>query len=189
MKKFLLPAIYSTIAILVLSCGPSLKVSNDFDKSVDFKKYKTFALYRADTINPAISELNRGRVIEAIKSEMKKKGFEETTSNPDVLVNAVAIFQDKTSVTANTNYYGYGGVYRPYYWGGVGSSYSYTSYDVNHYKEGSLIIDVIDASTKQLIWQGIGQGEVDGPLKDPDTRIPKGIASIMAGFPPGTGKK
>jgi hypothetical protein len=172
----------STIA-MVLSCEPTLKVSSDYDKSVDFKKYKSYQLFEGDSFRTAVSELNRGRIINSIKNEMVKKGFTEDHANPDVLVNTVAIVSSKVSVSANTDYYGYGGYYRPYYWGGSGGS-STTTYDVQHYKDGSLIIDIIDASTKKLIWQGIGNSRIDEPLKDPDNQIPKAIEKIMEGFPP-----
>ncbi|ANE49212.1 DUF4136 domain-containing protein [Flavisolibacter tropicus] len=178
MKKFLLQLCWLLPLIVTYSCSPPLKVNSDYDKNVDFAKYKTFALFKSDS-SQTISQLNQSRIADAIRGEMVKKGFQEATSNPDVLINSVAIFKDRTSVSA-TNY-GYGGVYRPYYWGG---GVGYTNYDVQHYKDGSLIIDIIDANTQKLIWQGIGNKEIDGPIKDPDTKIPKAISMIMEGFPP-----
>ena len=174
---------------IIVSCGPSLHVSSDYDKTVNFSSYKKFAIYQNESIHDAISELNHDRIWAAIKNEMTKKGFTEDANSPDVLVNAVAVFQDKVSVSSNTNYYGYGGYYRPYYWGGGMAMSSNTSYDVHHYKDGSLIIDVVDAASKKLVWQGTGNKEIDGPIKDPDTKIPEVIKSIMADFPPGAGKK
>ena len=41
-------------------------------------------------------------------------------------------------------------MYRPYYWGGGMGGSSTTNYNVQHYKDGSLIIDVIDANSKSL---------------------------------------
>jgi Domain of unknown function (DUF4136) len=171
--------------LAISSCGPALKVNTDYDKQVNFGQYKTFSIYQDVKVSDAISQLNHDRVINAIKSEMVKKGLQENTSSPDVLVNCVAIFKDRTSVTATTDYYGYGGFYRPYYWGG-GSS---TNYSTRNYKDGSLIIDVVDANSKKLIWQGVGNKEIDKPAKDPDTAIPKAVASIMEDFPPGASKK
>ena len=176
------------VVIMASSCESSLKVSSDFDKSINFGQYKTFAIYHDAKSSDAISQLNQDRIVNAIRSEMTKKGFTEAASSPDLFVNSVAILKDKTSVTANTNYYGYGGYYRPYYWGS-GMSSSTTSYDVQHYKDGSLIIDVVDAKTQKLVWQGVGNKEIDGPIKDPDKKIPDAIASIMKDFPPGTKTK
>jgi hypothetical protein len=92
------------------------------------------------------------------------------------------------AVSSTTNYYGYGGVYRPYYYSGFGG-YNTTNYNIDHYKDGSLIIDIIDASTEKLVWQGTGNKEIDGPVKDPDKRIPEAVGMIMANFPPGAEKK
>jgi hypothetical protein len=174
-----------TAVVIAWSCGSSLKVSTDYDKSADFTKYKTFGLYNPENQNQAISQLNRNRIIEAIKAEMSKRGYVESSDAPDLLVNSTSIFQDRQSVSS-TNTYMYGGMYRPYGWGpGVSS----TNYDVRHYKDGSLVIDVVEGSSKKLLWQGTGNKEIDGPIKDPDTNIPKAVAMIMTDFPPGQAKK
>src|SRR5262245_21128074 len=188
MKKYLQISMLLVAAGYLVSCGPSLKVTSDYDKSVNFDQYKTFALYRSDSIHDAISQLNQQRIVNAVKDEMVKKGFQENTSNPDVLVNITAVLQNRVAVSSTTDYYGYGGMYRPYYWGG-GMGSSTTNYNVQNYKDGSLIIDVVDANSKKLLWQGTGNKEIDKPAKDPDTVIPKAVASIMESFPPGKAKK
>ena len=120
MRNYLACFLVIVIAV-TLSCEPSLKVSTDYDKAVNFGQYKTFSMYQDVNIHDAISQLNQDRIINAIKSEMTKKGFQENTSSPDVLVNVVAILKDRVEVSSTTNYYGYGGVYRPYYYGGAGA--------------------------------------------------------------------
>jgi hypothetical protein len=178
---------YLMLAATIGSCEPGLKVSSDFDKNADFAQYRTFALYNSENINNTISQMNKSRIASAIKNEMIKKGYQEDAASPDLMVNATAIFKDKTAVSSSsTDYYANGSMYRPYTWGpGV----AHSNYDVKHYKDGSLIIDIIEASSKKLLWQGTGNKEIDAPLKDPDTKIPKGIAAIMADFPSGKTKK
>lgn len=186
---------YTTIVALLLpiagavSCGPSLKVHSDYDKNTNFGQYKTFSLYKTDSMGSAISTLNQERILNAVVSEMTKKGFQQTSSNPDLLVNTVAVLKDKVALSSNTDYYGYGGVYRPYYWGGGLGASSTTTYNVQNYKDGSLIIDVVDAASKRLVWQGVGNSEIDKPLKDPDAAISQAIGKIMTNFPPGMAKK
>ncbi|HVY73952.1 MAG TPA: DUF4136 domain-containing protein [Puia sp.] len=175
------------LAILISSCEPALKVTDDYDKSTNFSQYKTFRMYQLDQQHQTISQLNQDRIINAVKSEMTKKGFQEA-AEPDLQVNAIIILKDKKSVTANTNYYGYGGYYRPYAWGG-GMATGYTTYDVQNYKDGSLIIDIIDNKTNKLVWEGIGNKEIDKPAADPDKAIADAVARIMAPFPPGAAKK
>ncbi len=175
---FLLSAV-----MLISSCSSSLKVSSDYDRRAEFSKYKTFSFFRLTDKGPGISDLNRDRIINAIKGEMIKKGFVEDNNNPDLLVNATTIVKEKKQVSSTTNYYGYGGYYRPYAWGpGYGGS---TTYNVYEYKDGSLIIDVLAASGNQLLWQGTGNKEIDIPFKNADTEIPVIVTKIMASFPPG----
>ncbi|MCU7552298.1 DUF4136 domain-containing protein [Chitinophagaceae bacterium LB-8] len=187
MKNYLPQIVILALTFIACSCSPTMQVHSDYDKSADFSNYKTFSLYKSDS-SSSISQLNQQRIINAVRNEMIKKGYQETSSSPDILVNQVTILKDKVSVSSNTNYYGYGGMYRPYYWG-AGGGYSTTNYDVQHVKDGSLIIDIIDARTNKLIWQGIGNKEIDKPIKNPDTKIPQAISIIMADFPPGKSKK
>ena len=188
MKRYSFLVLLIGVIALINACGPTLKVTSDFDKSINFQQYKTFALYQTDSIHTAISQLNQARIFNSIKAEMVKKGFTENNENPDLLVNPVAIFKDRVSVSSNSNYYGYGGYYRPYYWGGGMGGSGYTTYNVDHYKDGSLIIDIVETANKKLVWQGTGNAEIDEPLKDPETKVPEIIAKIMASFPPGTKK-
>ncbi len=120
MKSYLSGSRYlwlASLVVLIWSCEPSLKVSNDYDKSITFTQYKTFAMYGSADEHESISQLNHDRIVKAIRSELIKKGFQEAASSPDLLVHPVTIFKDKVAVSSSTDYYGYGGVYRPYYWG------------------------------------------------------------------------
>ncbi len=173
--------------VLFIACGSSLKVSSDYDKSVNFSSYKTFNFYNLKTTG-SVSQLNADRIANAIKAELIRKGLKETTQNPDLMVNAVTILKDKQEVTATTNYYGYGSVYRPYsYYGGVRAS-GYTTVNTYNYKDGSLIIDIVDAKTNKVVWEGIGNKDIDKAPKNPEEAINNAVTSIMAGFPPGVSK-
>jgi len=174
-------------ALFMFSCGPSLKVTSDYDKSIDFQQYKSFSLDKSnDSARQSVSSFNQERITNAVRSEMIKKSFQESSS-PDLIVHTAVIMKDMQSVTANTNYYGYGGYYRPYGWGG-GMSTAHTTYDVQNYKDGSLIIDVVDTKTQKLVWEGVGNKQIDKPSKDLDKAISDAIASIMESFPPGKKK-
>lgn len=167
--------------ILLAACGPTLKVRSDYDKRVDFSKYRTFELYNGT--GNMISSLNQDRILGSVRQEIQEKGFVEDSAHPDLLVNTSAIVRNGVEVSSNTNYYGYGGAARPYYWD-AGMSSSYTNYDVTHYKEGSLIIDMVDALTKKLVWQGVGNSRIDESTKNADHRIAEAVKSILKDFPP-----
>ncbi|QSW91197.1 MULTISPECIES: DUF4136 domain-containing protein [Flavobacterium] len=175
---------------LVYSCSPTVKVTSDYDHSANFSEYKTFAVYDLRAQEGQVNQLNVDRVTKAIRNEMLAKGFTES-SNPDLKVNAVSILKNRTSVSANTDFYGYGGMYRPYgYWGGgamMGSAN--TTFNTYNYLDGSLVIDVVSAKTQKLVWQGIGNAEIDSKPDNPEEFINSSIKKILADFPPGTVKK
>lgn len=177
------------IVFFVTSCSSPLKVSTDYDKSVNFRNYKTFSVYNLKTTG-SVSQLNADRISNAIRNEMIKKGFTEAGDNAELMVNAVVVLKDKQSTTATTNYYGYGGLYRPYgYYGGMGGmGMGSTSVNTYEYKAGSFIIDVVDNKTQKMIWEGTGSKDFDSAPKDPETAINTGVAKIMEGFPPGVSK-
>ncbi|KAF2332400.1 DUF4136 domain-containing protein [Flavobacterium ginsenosidimutans] len=175
---------------LIYSCSPTVKVTTDYDHAVNFSEYKTFAVYDLRAQEGQVNQLNVDRVAKAIRNEMLAKGFTES-SNPDLKVNAVSILKNKTSVSANTNFYGYGGMYRPYgYWGGgamMGGAN--TTFDTYDYVDGSLVIDIVSTKTDKLIWQGIGNAEIDSKPDNPEEFINGAIKKILTGFPPGADKK
>lgn len=176
---------------LIYSCSPTVKVTTDYDHAANFNEFKTFAVYDLKAQEGQINQLNVDRITKAIRAEMISKGFTETMANPDLKVNAVTILKNKRQVTANTDFYGYGGMYRPYgYWGGGAmmgnANTTFNSYD---YVDGSLVIDIVSTKSQKLVWQGIGNAEIDSKPDNPEEFITNSIKKIMAGFPPGLAKK
>ncbi|OQP40982.1 hypothetical protein A4H97_15390 [Niastella yeongjuensis] len=165
-------------------CAPSVKVNVDYDRAADFTSHKTFTMTDI-AAKGEVSQLNAERIRNAIVQNMKTKGYTEVGADAaDLLVNAVTVSKTKTSVTANNNYYGYGGVYRPYGYWGAGST-TFSTYD---YTDGSLIIDVVNNKTQKLLWQGVGNSEIDSKPKNPDKFIQYAVEKIMKDFPPKPGK-
>lgn len=175
---------------LIYSCSPTVHVTNDYDHSINFSEFKTFAVYDLKAQQGQINQLNVDRIIKAIRAEMISKGFTES-DNPDLKVNAVSILKDKQSVTANSDFYGYGGMYRPYgYWGGgAGMVSGTTTYNTYNYVDGSLAIDIVSTKTQKLIWQGVGNAEIDNKPDNPEEFIAASVKKILAGFPPDIAKK
>jgi hypothetical protein len=169
-----------TLSVFAIACSSTLKVTNDFDRNANFSSYKTFSVYSVKT-SGSVSPLNADRIVNAIKADLSTKGFKYVESNADLTINAITILKDKQSISSSTNYYGYGGLYRPYgYYGGMGNT-SVTTYN---YKDGSLTIEMVDTKTTKMVWQGIGNKEIDKPSTDPDTDIKAAVTKILASFPP-----
>jgi hypothetical protein len=170
-------------AAAVLTGCSSLSVNYDYDTKADFTQYRTYAwMARTDALPADAAEAQRRsdlldrRIRSAIDAEMKDRGFVEDAAAPDVLVIYHVGMQDKIQVTD----WGYN--YSPYYWG-----YGGRQVDVYQYQEGTLIIDVVDAGTKNLVWRGTGTKVIESTPRTPEemqARIDKIVDKIMQSFPP-----
>lgn len=164
-------------AWVLLGCSDKLYVSSDYDKEVDFTKYKTFSWSKEQEEpgkrHPMFdNEMNRKRIMNAIETEMKKLGFKRLDWAPDLLVDFHVSIDDKMDYMVLSDHpYGYS------FW----PDYNVTSYSV---KKGALIIHLVDTKTKQLVWQGLGSKRLgDVPANDAERKIQKGVEAIMAQYP------
>jgi hypothetical protein len=136
------------------------------------------------------------KIKDAAVVSLSTKGLKLQTSNPDLLVTYTAtVGQGSKTVYSPTYYgtgfypgfgfgwgYGWGYGYRPYYYG-FGGPYAYyggeTATGKEHYKEGTIIIDLIDTRTHRVVWRGFGVGEVhNNPQKNIED-IPKVVDGII----------
>jgi len=160
------------------------KVKVDLDKTIDFSKYKTYQfLGWQDDINQITNEFDQKRLRDAFKEQMDVRKLEMVESNPDMAISLYLVIDQKTSITGYTNYNGGAGAgYRRGGWGwGMGSST--TNYSENDYLEGTMVVDVYDSESKNLIWQATGVGTVTEKPEKREKSIPKTVNKMMKKFP------
>ncbi len=189
MKKFLLG--WTALIFLMGSCATT-KVSVDYDKTVDFSKYKTYSFYGwAKESNKILTPFDQERFEKAFAEEFAKRGLKYVPQGGDLTVALYIATEHKQETSATTTttgmggYYGYGG-----YWGygprwGWGPSYasSHTTVHTEEYREGTLIVDVFDTQKKQLIWEAVGKKRIDENTKNREENIKKVAAAMMKEFP------
>jgi hypothetical protein len=159
----------------------SVGVSSDFDHSVNFRAFKTWAWYPQQQTDaeggPAQgyeSFLDK-RLRAAVAAEMNSKGLTEVDKAPDVYVAYSARVEDKQQISPYYNSYPYGYGY---------SRYGRNMQPVTQYKAGTVIIDIIDARRKELAWRGTGQAQLNqNTINEAETiRI---VDGILSNYPPG----
>ena len=165
------------LLLLVLASCSSVRTASDFDKNADFTQYKTFAFFKAGIDKVEVSDHDKKRILYAIENEMIAKGFTKS-EKPDLLVNIFTKAREQVDVNQfNSGFgYGYGFGWSPYMYGNRTSISSYT--------EGTLFIDLIDATKKELVWQGEGSGALTQNSGDKEKRINEFVAEILAQYPP-----
>ena len=187
MKKilFLIPVMALLFAV---SCS-TVRVSADYDKNIDFKKYKTFTLLPWNKHNDSVvSPFTKDRILSALKEEMTKRGYKYVLDlkDADLGVNTYILTRKKTDYQYYSDYYNPFGYYYGYPWAWYGpfaSPYYGTPVTKRDYYEGTIIIDVFDTKVKKLIWQGIGVGELDPRKHITEKKIKKIISQIMFKYP------
>jgi len=155
------------------SCN-SVRVYSDYDKTANFSQYKTYAYQKNGIDKAEISDLDKKRILKAIDQQMALKGFTKSDT-PDLLVNIFT--KEREQVDVNQFSAGWGFGWNPFFWGGNNTT-------VNRYTEGTLFIDLIDASKKELIWQGEGQGTLTKNPEKKDAMINEFVAEILQQYPP-----
>ena len=172
----------------------------------NMSRYRSFAWVSPEgkTENkPTASAIADLKIKDAAVTSLTTKGLRMQQNNPDLLVTYTA----KVGLGSKTVYYptyygsgfypgfgmGFGWGYRPYYYGGWGGGYPFAYYggltavDKEHYKEGTLIIDLVDTRTHKIVWRGFGVGEVHrNPEKNVED-LPKVVGGILEQLQPAPG--
>ena len=167
------------LALMLFASCSSVRVATDYDSSVNFSQFRTYAFMKdgVDKIN--ISDLDKKRILRAIDEELTAKGYTKSDT-PDLLIN---LFTDaKQVVNVNSYYGGWGyGYYRPWGWNPWMMGPGYQS--VSTSTQGVLYIDVLKVNNKELIWQGKGTGYLTQNQKKKDERIKEFVTKVLETFP------
>lgn len=173
-----------TFAALFSISSFAQKVTVDVDENTDFSKFQSYTfLGWQDNSDQIMNDFDKKRLRESFQSEFEARKLEMAETNGDIAISLYIVVSLETSTTAYTNYYG-GTGYR-YGWRGRGwgNGYSTTTYSENDYLKGTLVMDVFDGETKELIWQGVATGTIKEKPEQREKHLPKVVAKLMKKFP------
>ena len=175
MKKVFLLSLF----LILCSCS-SIRVYSDFDNNIDFSNYKTFAYFKPEIDRVDISDIDKRRILKALDNEMSLKGLSKSET-PDLLIGFTTKAKDKIYVNNFNNFswgWGWGWGFNPWLWGPNGFN------TISTKTEGTLYVNIIDATTRQLVWQGKGRGGIDENIKNRNERISLFVKEIVGSYPP-----
>jgi hypothetical protein len=174
-------------------CTPT-NVRTDFDPSADFTRYHTYYWAGGKDVTGQGSLENSlvdKRIKSIIGAQLAAKGLREVPEDakPDLVVLYWVGTKDKISVqtvpSSGMSQRVVWSRYDPYWNGRWGRTYD--EVEVRNYKEGTLIVDLIDTSNKQLVWRAYLVQTLD---KNPQTtakRAEANAAAAFAQYPPSQG--
>ena len=156
-------------------------VSVDYDKNADFSALKTFTIKLGTSWNNPLSEK---RVMTEIEQALTEKGW---TKTEDAEADTVVVLHGATERQKTLNTF-YSGGYGGYGWrgmGGMGSSTTTTS----EYTVGTLVVDIFDAESKQLLFRGTATDELSDKPEKNIKKLDKASNKMFKNFPPGSKDK
>ena len=160
---------------LVSAAAQAQSVTYDFDKGTDFSKIKTYAW--VNTREELQDDFNHKRIVSAVDSQLSAKGL--TRVEPGGMANALVGYGAGFEKNLEINGSGYGGgpLYRANRSG---------SARVDEIVTGTLVIGMLDANTKAVIWRGTATKDLD-PKANPEKRdknVNKAVTKIFEHYPP-----
>jgi hypothetical protein len=170
------------VAVLFTGCASTPNTFTRQDPTADFGEYKSYGFYddlSTDKKNYESMESSFLKV--AVAQQMDLRGLSYSNA-PDLMVNFYIHTKEKIQTRSVPTMGAYYGFRDPFYdtWGGYGGYET----RVDQYTEGTLNIDVVDANSKKLVWEGAVAGRVtDADMRDLEKTIDRAVANIMANYP------
>jgi Domain of unknown function (DUF4136) len=160
------------LAFLVVAATSAQDVKYNFMPGTDFSKYHNYkwvAIEGASHPNQIVD----AEIKQAVDSQLAAKGLVKTDADKaDLFVGyQIAVDQEK-----QWNAYGMGGIR----WGGMASAQSSTI------SNGTLVLDLYDPSTKQLVWTGNATKTLDpsGNQEKNQKNLNKAMQKLLKNYPP-----
>ena len=157
------------------------KVSIDFDKDADFSNIRRYQwrVHPAFEKNPELLEqyaTGIQLVLEAGNRQLMKKGLRPSDGPPDVFVTfflAAADHQELRTITEPA----------PGAWYGWYGQATWTRTEVDYYKSGMLVLDIVDAATSKLIWRAYCSDTIR-EMRNRDQNVNSAVRRALDRFPP-----
>lgn len=182
--KYICAAFVASFAIA--SCATPVHVEKD--DSVNLKNYKTYmwvdTRYNQNDNTQRPATYGDIGVRNAANAELRKAGWAEVSTDPDLLVSYDVLVQDNTVRRADPVYSQ--SFTRTYYnprarrWGTIyypSQFLGYNNYDVP-VKEGTISITLTDANTDKAVWQGWTTDELNYTRITPE-ELAAGVQNIF----------
>ena len=160
------------VALLLVTAGPlaAQDVRYNFMPGADFSKYRTYKWVNTGDAHP--DQIMDAQIKQAVDSQLASKGMTKTDDD-----KADLYIGYQTTVNQETQWDAWGSRAFGMGWG------SWTSSTIS---VGTLVLDMYDPGTKQLVWTGQATKTIN-PSSNPEKNmknLDKAIAKLLKNYPP-----
>jgi hypothetical protein len=159
-------ALVSACAVLIPVIASAQKILVDYDKAVDFAKFKSYT-YAAG--QPAANPLIHKRIIDGLDKQLASKGWTRSESEPSAIVVYYAAVDEQRQLNA---------------WGSGPRWSGYGTASVETILTGQIVVDVYDARTEQLLWRGFASDTITDKAEKNEKKLNEALARLFKQFPP-----
>ncbi len=177
-----LQALALLLLVSVGAQGQKIHV-NQYDPAADFSKFNTFAFAPLGAVaHPMLA----ADIVGTIEDQLKQKGLKEVTSNPDLIIRVYGSIDQDSTLYSNDPLYNATGGFPPFdpSFSGPALAGTWGNTTVTIHK-GELVIDLIDAGAKKLVWRGMAQQNLSSKPEKLESQVQDAIAKIFKQYPVG----
>lgn len=163
------------VFLFVSSCAP-IRVTYDYEKTTDFKIYKTYNYYA--NVNTGLSELDTKRLLDALDNALQANGY-TLSQTPDFFIDIKS--SEYQEAARNNVGVGLGGT-----GGNIGGGISIGIPVGQNKLNRQIIFEFVDENSTGLFWQAVSESSYS-PNASPEKReaLYKAIVTkVLEGFPP-----
>lgn len=189
MKRVDFLSVFIILLLLVTSCSPSAHIESD--PSANLNDYKTYAWVDTretqDNASSSSTDFARLGVQNAVNEQLRQKGWKLADYNPDALLSFDILVERDVEQRSDPVYTRpFSRVYYNRYfnrWGTIYFPSRFVGYDTYRVpvRKATLTINVTDAKTDKMIWQGWSTQNVNSRRLSED-EIRSSVRSILRKF-------
>jgi Domain of unknown function (DUF4136) len=176
----LLSAAFTGWLLVLPALAVAQDVKIDYDKAFNFSPVKTYSIKVGTTWG---NDLSQRRVLTEFDEAIAAEGWKKVADGQED-IQVILHGATQTKQSASTFYSGMGGYGYRGFGGGTGTA----STVVSEYRVGTLVVDMFDAKSKNLVFRGTAEDEIsDNPEKNAK-KLDKASTKMFKDFPPSAKK-
>lgn len=187
MRITYLTGLAAVATLLVTACGPAIRVHTVISPDASLGHLRTFSIlpapkHRVPGLIGANHPMRENSMVnralrEGLVRAFEGRGYVVDDTTPDFVVAYYASAREKLDVT----YWDYGYRWRSGWWRGWGPGWYGPA--VTRYTEGTVIIDVLEANSLELLWRGQGIAVVSEDEQQYIADLVETVTAILERFP------
>jgi hypothetical protein len=167
------------VGALALSACATTGISSYAEHGTNVGQYRTYTWGPANVQTTGDPRLDNNRFFQerveaAVESQLNARGFEKAPEAPDLLVRYYASVEQQLNADGADRPYVACEDCRPFV-----------------FDAGTIVVDLIDARTRRLVWRGWAEGSIDGVIDNQawmEKRVDEAVARILERLPRGMGR-